>query len=77
MDVVEWHPRGFTQSTCHPLHQPLHLVVAIKSLAYDGFHFKVVWKLTTAHTGPIHQSPPSERLPTPRITPHDSMCQHC
>ena len=49
VDVVEWHPRGFTQSTCHPLHQPLHLVVAIKMLANDGLHFKVVWQLTSAH----------------------------
>ena len=49
VDVVEWHPHGFTQSTCHPLHQPLRLVVAIKSLANDGFHFKVVWQVTIAH----------------------------
>ena len=41
VDVVEWHPHGFTQSTCHPLHQPLH-IVGIKLLANDGFHFKVV-----------------------------------
>ena len=50
VDVVEWHPCGFTQSTYPPLHQPLHLVVAIKVLANDGFHFKVVWQVTIAHT---------------------------
>ena len=61
----------------HPLHQPFHLVVYIKVLANDGFHFKVVWQVTSAHTGPIHQSPSSECLPTPHITPHGSMGQQC
>ena len=57
MDVVEWHLRGFTQSTRHPLHQPLHLVVVTKVLTNDGFHFKVVWQVVNAHTQvqPINQ----------------------
>ena len=77
MGIVEWHTRGFTQSICYLLHQPFHLVVGIKTLANDGFHFKVVWQVTNAHTGPIHQSPSSECLPTPHITPHGSMGQQC
>ena len=32
VDVAVWHPRGFTQSTYPPLHQPLHIVVVIKTL---------------------------------------------
>ena len=75
--VFEWQPRGFTQSTCHPLHQQLHLVVATKVHANDGFHFKVVWQVTITDTGPIHQSPSSECLPTPHITPHGSMSEQC
>ena len=47
--IVEWHTRGFTQSTCHPLYQPPHVAV-IKALANDGLHFKVVWQVTIVHT---------------------------
>ena len=77
VDVVKWHTRYFKQSTCHPLHQALYLVVAIKMLANDSFHFKVVWQVTIAHTGPMHQSPSSECLPTPHITQHGTMGQKC
>ena len=79
VDVVEWHLLGFTQSTCHPLHQSLHLVVGTKVLANDGFHFKVVWQLTSAHTHKSYSSITIIRVPsnTSHHTPHGSMNQQC
>ena len=65
VDVVEWYPRGFTQSISFPL----HLVVGIKVLTNDGFHFTVVWRVTNAHTGSTHRPSP-KCPPTPHNIPH-------